>query len=1303
MPAGFKSIFDDLESPEASAARPAAPDAGSAPEKPRNRSAARRYWDTVAGGWRTAVDVAAAIPETVVQNVKDVNQALTEAQVGAITAIPKLVTGVPVIGDAAKAAVRAGDELLERQANRTGASRANPGVSASKPVGTLAIDTLTGAKLFKGAAALMRRTPGLRALIEAEETLRRAKVTQESVSTATKVKSAAGQVLKGQAVAGAIAVADAEVSVEEALKTSAAVTGFILGMPVVGRAIGAAARKVAPTRVGQVAIANFRWLGRVGDDVRAEFDRYFRTVAAGEAEAKHFAENNMKLSPIERMRQGQIIRSGATGLLPNREQVTAAGRKAYEQLTREIDGVRLDISIPLEVRQVRVRQLRGDQRAVLETMREADAGHYFGTRTIVQSQIIEQGVAQRALASVKKADDAAYRARDLIDPESAAAERRGAIPSVVYHRPLTSDQMRARREAKDALRGELDKLGLDVEYHNVSTQRVDLAQRIARETDPAKRAELSDRLGAVISRQAAIADMYTRAGVGGDSVLRRVTARLDNARADIESTRRRLDAGRAASRELRQRQTVAATELDRARRPLTPEQQTAVADAKEADLLANTQRDAPDHLISAQFADRALRLPARLRASASKEILGTLEHDLKLRDVERIATVDERLRRTAELVRLTDQEVKVLERDLVALKDEVRRLERVPRFPGRAALINDTMEKIDEINRSIATSYKFGGTNYSPRMYLSKEQEEVVTRYGIFGPRRDATLREQRDVMLPEHVRRAMGEIIDPTYPIAEKTRQLVRDRAAYELFDGLARNGSAVVDEAAYQALDSKAKRLFVELQGSDRRLGPLAGKYAHKDIAGEIEQVAGVGQRGWRIYNSLMNLWKVNKTALNPATHFRNIFSNTIFLDLAGVPVHAQPGAYNSATRHMTARSALWRDFERSGLAHSTHAAADLQTISGITAPPLRDADEWFERLPRLYQNAPGVKQMISAYAAEDKLARFIVFDRARTELGLGVADAARYVDRYIPNYRTIARNPMTTGVGVYSPFFKFTWAAMPIMARNAVEQPVKLAKWYAVGQVVNQLAADVLGIPEEEQQAVREVLPSYMQRSDVFAPSVLPMLPRQDRYGRLMFLDASYWVPLNNMVDGSDSLLPIQFLEPGNPMLRAFAEVWLNKQGYNGQPIYDPTLDVDQSLSERFDRTFLTASGWAKVGDYLAKNSLPTLAGWGRERITRAVTGEGDYLGRVQDVPTAIADAIFGVKIRAVDPDEQLGFRIRETKAEIRETKKRLRSIESHQGKTLTQREQERADAEKQLEALQRRLESLAELKLPARREE
>ena len=108
---------------------------------------------------------------------------------------------------------------------------------------------------------------------------------------------------------------------------------------------------------------------------------------------------------------------------------------------------------------------------------------------------------------------------------------------------------------------------------------------VVRFRDPAEYAAAARPL--LMRREAEIADVYTRAGVGPGSVVRRAQDRLDEAAAARDSKARQLEAARTSSRELRRQETGVASDLNRARKPLTFEQKVAVADAKEADAVSS--------------------------------------------------------------------------------------------------------------------------------------------------------------------------------------------------------------------------------------------------------------------------------------------------------------------------------------------------------------------------------------------------------------------------------------------------------------------------------------------------------------------------------------------------------------------------------------------------------------------------------------------------------------------------------------------------------------------------------------------
>jgi hypothetical protein len=1251
---------------------------------------------------RTAGDLARALPEAAIQTARDIPSAIQSAQTGVqkmplkvIRSVAEMV-GADDVDAMVTSALTGLEENRQKFAATIGANAENPGVKAAETGGELAIGMVGGNAAMTGLKAAGRALPGVRAVIAAGDKARAARAAGVALKGKERLYPLAENLVEGQIVGALFEAGNEDPDFARGALLGA---GFDVGAAALGpvaKGIRYAGQKAVATKLGGAVARKFRWLGNVGDDVRLEFERYWSTVYASRADAAEFVEAAATLTPTERLRAGQLLRGGISTATPPPE-VIAAGQRGLSEIEKKLIALQGDTTLAVELRRKQVSDLR-QQRRDLE---DAIAGKGTLDPYIAGRQGLDQSAA-KAKALYEKG-------RGILDPESKAFRQRKSM-DVVFYESLTREQLAARRTAKQNLLQRLRKEGVDVELADVSRERQKLFETIDEIGDEAARQEALDRLTKLTTKEAALKDVFARAGVKGDNVIREIEKARRVTRGMIDETTGKIREVETVQRQLTREGEDVQSALDRSRRPLTAEQKqtvksgeyfAGVEDKRRSGWANAAARDAKADLRNATGpkVDEARRRVEALREIGqgnSAELFDQVARDLKQTDVERIASLEQRASLLSDVIKVSEQERNVLLRDRDALRKELGRLTSVPHYSGRSKHIQAIVDKIDDINKSISTSYRFGGTRYSPRMYMEKEQEDLLQHYGVFpvGPKlAGKELLSRRDVDIPVEVRQKMQEILDPTYPVAKRVHQLANDRAASELFEGIASN-PAVVSEAEQKG--------FVQLKGS--RLGPdiealrneqqriqnvlseagpdtnpakidqltkrleqieaeaaktLNGKWVSKDIAGEIQEIGGTKTRGARMYQALLRLWKTNKTALNPATHFRNIFGNTIFLDFAGVGVADQPRLYLEAANEIQARSKTFLEFRRTGLELGTYTDAELRRWSGIAERPLKDADEWFERLAEAPMNLPGTKALIDAYNAEDTIARFIAFKKARG-LGLTVEQSADYVDRYIPNYGRIPKNTMTGAMELYSPFFKFTYASTPILLKNMIDHPLKVAKWFALGRAVNQLSADMLGIPEDRQSAIRDMLPNYMQRPDVFAPSVLPLMPKVDRYNRLVFLDTSYWIPGNNLVDGSNSILPIQALDPGNPALRVVAEIWLNKQGYNGMPIFDEVLD---SPEER---------AW-KASSYAVKAGLPTIAGWGAERLYRGALEKPDYAGRKQGLGHAMADAIFGIKLRAFDPVEQRRFRRREVDEKLREVARAITKARKDQRYTPGEREE------------------------------
>ena len=240
--------------------------------------------------------------------------------------------------------------------------------------------------------------------------------------------------------------------------------------------------------------------------------------------------------------------------------------------------------------------------------------------------------------------------------------------------------------------------------------------------------------------------------------------------------------------------------------------------------------------------------------------------------------------------------------------------------------------------------------------------------------------------------RQRMGEIREAPYVVARTINDLSFDVETSRLFDVVSRNSTLA---------SSAPQAGWVKLEGASirgvPRLGRLEGKYVAPAVAEDINQMVQTKTDAERTFNAILGLWKFGKVPLNPATQFRNLMSNTILLDLKGVPLHKQPALLSLALEDLGQVGQWTQEARKVGLFSGTFHQAEIQALlrtyqtAGQVGLPEKlaelSASGIFKNAGDLYQKMEGLYKLAS-----------YIDDRAQ---GLSPADAVANPPQWLFNY--------------------------------------------------------------------------------------------------------------------------------------------------------------------------------------------------------------------------------------------------------------------------------------------------------------
>lgn len=314
------------------------------------------------------------------------------------------------------------------------------------------------------------------------------------------------------------------------------------------------------------------------------------------------------------------------------------------------------------------------------------------------------------------------------------------------------------------------------------------------------------------------------------------------------------------------------------------------------------------------------------------------------------------------------------------------------------------------------------------------------------------------------------------------------------------------------------------------------MKGLWVQRDVELELralQDIPKIAQKNFAKW--FMTPWKTGKIILRPATHFRNIVSNTILNDWGGLSFY-RVDVYAKALREMARKGKTWKEFQRLTGAGGTFSTAEASQLE----KGLRYGSNMFD-------NALGIFDRVVAparnwYNAEEqlfKLAKYI----HNLDKGLGTREAALDAMKWTFNYNEVTRATAFVR-GHLAPFFTWQSKVIPLMSEVAVQNPWRLGKWWVMYELLQNHALQEVGMNDHEWDLFEKILPEYIQEGQFL------LLPWRDDEDRLQLLNLTYMIP--GFGDLSELAAHPAGELLGNP-LYTMAGTLLTKTKWSGAPLY------------------------------------------------------------------------------------------------------------------------------------------------------
>lgn len=592
------------------------------------------------------------------------------------------------------------------------------------------------------------------------------------------------------------------------------------------------------------------------------------------------------------------------------------------------------------------------------------------------------------------------------------------------------------------------------------------------------------------------------------------------------------------------------------------------------------------------------------------------------------------------LTKLTKADIVKLSADKRKLVSSLERLQTAPhyvrkggeisaRFPGKAKRIRELQSKIDVIDEHLWGSTHIGGELYMPRMYTTKEAEIAARKFPVAGAPKVRVPYAKARKKIPVEVRKELGEILEPSYPVTKRLIQEAQDIETSKLFKFAAEHGDWV-DDVWHSGLAKKALP-------NTKSYGALRGKFVTPQVHNDVTELVRIRSDFEAIYDSLIGSWKLGKVVLSPSTHFRNMISNSILLDLSGTDHIAQPKLLVRALKEMKANSKEFQKaqkyFARTTLMSGELLDDMLRTTQVAKGTGLRKSINSYNAIIGKMVGKPA-----QVYQQEEFLFKFMKYLEQRDK-GKSIIGAVQEGNKWLFDYGDLSRFEKVVARRVM-PFYTFPRKALPRVIEAAADRPLTLAKYPLLAWAEEKYALNKLEITDKDYAQIQKVLPEYMQRGSYL------LMPWRDANNDLQFFDWTYIVPWGELFDVQDRGLAGALIT--NPLFQIVADLTRNKSGWSGREIYDETDTPEEKTFKQMVHTWQTA--------------VPSLMYRGIywDKLYESATGKPSKMGKVRPLGPAIAHTIFGLRAQPIDVTQQQQFRLMEKRRQVNELEGKIRDI-------------------------------------------
>lgn len=623
--------------------------------------------------------------------------------------------------------------------------------------------------------------------------------------------------------------------------------------------------------------------------------------------------------------------------------------------------------------------------------------------------------------------------------------------------------------------------------------------------------------------------------------------------------------------------------------------------------------------------------------------------------------------------------------------------------------------KITELydtSRFLRSSYRNAGREHLGR-YYEAHQEGRKAALGFYlkknaGPQNLSRFKERLD--LPEDVRESLGEIEDVTYRAGKTIYDQIQAVQRGKFQQAIARNPQIArpMKEEIHKGMfaPSKESERLIKEEGwvqipKEEKWGDLSDHVVAPHVYDDLKSMGmtpGSMDSGAKaaldLYKKSLQAWKFGKVVLNPATHMRNMMSNSVLLDMSGLSFKEQGALLPKAAKELFNNGEIYQEARSQGLFGNEFISKE---VHDLISSSLQKSSSHLVGLQEAFGKAAspgfikrGLTKLGQIYQSEDQVFKLAKYMHARGQ-GYSKEVAAAEAEKWLFNYSDVPE-AIRLAKDYYSPFISFVSKASPRFFETVIERPWKLAKYgiffNALGNLGNALdetedsrfgMINTLGnfLPDDmkretyayPQWRVESVLPEWAQtnltsvgwpigwlpekieqQAKEYGQTIprLIRLPIKDKYGREQWLDLTYILPFGDLGEkGGASVVDIpRVLFPQHPLLDLMQGFTTNRDPFFGKPI---SFEGDPLKAQKYMQ-------------FIAKTMLPNLfpGGYSFDKLMAAIGKQEDAQGRLRSLPIALLDVALGLKVRPFDPDEEMTYRLQERERTIQDIQQEMKRL-------------------------------------------